>query len=788
MRSKSIYQTGGYSTQGYKYNSPDRNKPFNVIPSGNISMKNVPHRVYGQDNYGNGQMMYPEAEYQFPGQYVHEIPIRQTGGQIRNNIPLYQTTDPSHYDQFTGNIYVNPQDYNKDGFYFHEAYHDLQNREDRLSDMNKWEGPLRKPSIVNSDNIKSDYYNRRQGDVNRIDSTLLQHSPDMKFVPKELRDNKFNEQMTYRVPWSEEGEAVNYANSRLNKQFGGYNMKKSKGFQVPGFKYGGNKLGGLAIIPDNNPWSASAEPVPVEYMRATNGMMQMGGQYLDYTSLNPALSGMQYGGGTRDYNNGYTNQDNNHINYIDDKTGYHNMQTPGQHYTNDGFKKSTGSTMNGQSYSKFGGPKFQNFMPTPTEYAYLQYGGYTEDPVIKRMGTTAADIDYTRIQKTLNNYNNEPHYQQSEMNQSPRQIQDIINRQIITHGQQLSDSNQDTPVEEDPFTSMNYDSYKQQHSTMQFGGTSEPYYMKEGGIYIKPENRGKFNATKAKTGKTTEELTHSSNPITKKRAIFAQNASHWSKKEFGGALQKFMKNGGDVQTLRKFMQDGRKVDVNGNPIGAWGSNPNINTANTPQTITDVNSGYNDAKSDTALANDPVAQQQMKPQSGLAPVSPQYATNDQPIDVATDNGQYTQQPNQPQGPNGAQRADAWGTFGSNTLLGLTAAGNAYGYQQGLKNGAQWNRQHGTTDTAFAAQKLNTAGNHGNYNQQGHFRPDANTPYNPGIMYPTAQMGGYQGPYTGNASRESALRQLECMQHGGQIHEMELEPHEIQRLKSLGYTIA
>lgn len=51
--------------------------------------------------------------------------------------------------------------------------------------------------------------------------------------------------------------------------------------------------------------------------------------------------------------------------------------------------------------------------------------------------------------------------------------------------------------------------------------------FKKGGIYIKPENRGKFNATKKRTGKTTEELTHSSNPVTRKRAIFAQNARKW---------------------------------------------------------------------------------------------------------------------------------------------------------------------------------------------------------------------------------------------------------------------
>ena len=50
-------------------------------------------------------------------------------------------------------------------------------------------------------------------------------------------------------------------------------------------------------------------------------------------------------------------------------------------------------------------------------------------------------------------------------------------------------------------------------------------YKKGGKIYIKPENKRKFTATKKKTGKSTEELTHSKNPVTKKRAIFAQNAA-----------------------------------------------------------------------------------------------------------------------------------------------------------------------------------------------------------------------------------------------------------------------
>lgn len=50
-------------------------------------------------------------------------------------------------------------------------------------------------------------------------------------------------------------------------------------------------------------------------------------------------------------------------------------------------------------------------------------------------------------------------------------------------------------------------------------------------IHINPANRGKFTATKKRTGKSTAQLTHSKNPITKKRAIFAQNAKKWGKKK-----------------------------------------------------------------------------------------------------------------------------------------------------------------------------------------------------------------------------------------------------------------
>lgn len=53
-------------------------------------------------------------------------------------------------------------------------------------------------------------------------------------------------------------------------------------------------------------------------------------------------------------------------------------------------------------------------------------------------------------------------------------------------------------------------------------------------IEINPKNKGKFTATKKRSGKSTEELTHSKNPLTRKRAIFAQNAKKWNHKENEG--------------------------------------------------------------------------------------------------------------------------------------------------------------------------------------------------------------------------------------------------------------
>ena len=65
-----------YSKDGYKRNSKDKNNPYNIIPSSNITMKDVDFPVHGTDNLGNSQIMMPGGEYVFPGNEVFEVPLQ----------------------------------------------------------------------------------------------------------------------------------------------------------------------------------------------------------------------------------------------------------------------------------------------------------------------------------------------------------------------------------------------------------------------------------------------------------------------------------------------------------------------------------------------------------------------------------------------------------------------------------------------------------------------------------------------------------------------------------------
>jgi len=352
-----------YSVMGYRNDSPDKNNKTNTIAGENISMDNVDHPVMAYPQKGQPTLMYPGNNYQFPGSdYVHELPIKQTGGLTKN-----QMLSKIHQEFMYGNpSALRMMAYNTPSYLF--------------------KGNEKKPSWQDDEMPKTGEKGTHfMASMDNYAVPLIQQTPNgemyykSKANPSDKEAMKFNNEQDAAY-FAEHYKEVAPMMQQFNKQFGGnlnQNNMAKKGFSIPGYKYGGNKLGGVTIVPDNNAYGQSTAPMPVEYQRAMNGMMQMGGNYLDYTSLNPTLAGMQYGGGTRDY--APVNQNNASIEFVNDKRGYNNMQTPGQHYTNEGFKKSTGSTNNGASFSKYGGPQFQQFMPTPNEYAYLANGGFIDN-------------------------------------------------------------------------------------------------------------------------------------------------------------------------------------------------------------------------------------------------------------------------------------------------------------------------------------------------------------------------------------------------------------------------
>ena len=75
------------SITGYKKNSLDKDRPYNVIPSGEITMKNVDSPVLGIDNLGNSVEMQPGKDYSYPGSLVLEFkPGTKNKSEIYNRI------------------------------------------------------------------------------------------------------------------------------------------------------------------------------------------------------------------------------------------------------------------------------------------------------------------------------------------------------------------------------------------------------------------------------------------------------------------------------------------------------------------------------------------------------------------------------------------------------------------------------------------------------------------------------------------------------------------------------
>tara|TARA_R100001440_G_scaffold37685_6_gene57229 strand:+ start:9900 stop:16226 length:6327 start_codon:yes stop_codon:yes gene_type:complete len=97
-----------FSKDGYKRNSKDRNNPYNVIPSGNITMEGVDFPVFGMDNLGNSRVMMPGANYTFPGSSVFEVPLAQDGGGFMDQMKSIYNDAMVKYKQYEKEGYKLP--------------------------------------------------------------------------------------------------------------------------------------------------------------------------------------------------------------------------------------------------------------------------------------------------------------------------------------------------------------------------------------------------------------------------------------------------------------------------------------------------------------------------------------------------------------------------------------------------------------------------------------------------------------------------------------------------------
>ena len=128
------------------------------IPSNEITMKGVPYPVLGKGSDGSEQMMYPGAEYMFPGSdYVDEYPMMQPGGQYtpKERMGVRQNpgaTTPEEWEQEIRA--VESQIGNPSGWALQD-YNLLQNK---LNDYRSWrENTPKGQAVIDSHNVKGEY-------------------------------------------------------------------------------------------------------------------------------------------------------------------------------------------------------------------------------------------------------------------------------------------------------------------------------------------------------------------------------------------------------------------------------------------------------------------------------------------------------------------------------------------------------------------------------------------------------------------------------------------------------
>jgi hypothetical protein len=161
------------------------------------------------------------------------------------------------------------------------------------------------------------------------------------------------------------------------------------------------------------------------------------------------------------------------------------------------------------------------------------YGGIANDA-----NTAKADGQSYRKAGLFGKLFASPGHLQDEMTQSTaqqNQVAGILNTAKQARQQQAGG----TDLMNSQLQQKNYNTNTWGSGQMTFGKAGMKLLPKaKDGIHIKKSHEGRFTAWKKRTGETTEEGKHSSNPKIRKEATFAANVAKWShKRQAGGSLE-----------------------------------------------------------------------------------------------------------------------------------------------------------------------------------------------------------------------------------------------------------
>lgn len=794
---KKKFKTGGFSIEGFKYDSPDKDNSVNYINSSDITMKGVPHPVLGVDNTGASSMMYPGRDYKFPGQVVKEIPVRyQQGGTYSGVTPSIYLPGP--VKQVVDNSTTAPMDN------YGMKYPNI-NRLSTIQDSLSTEAQnhIDNKQYFGENTIKLNNGNFRGANV---DTQLLDD------IVASAKRKGVDPYTMLGVAGQETALGSHgYNNTDQNQVMSGWNVAEKYKPEYNTLFLADHRVPGVNVVRDNTGMGANItnadstesylrqHPQLIDTYRNTQGakipqgkvpLMDLTADYIkqkgiagynpgdpDYANkvnkriqelktdptMKKYMSGkkMQQGGGVsalgnmlkgfQDYGDMYDAGDKEGLRYYPRDNNYppqYQQPSPVAGNTNAGYSPtpkgmsrpqqdnwhtgedtdySIDSVRQQQGLAKLGGP----FFATNNDPNYVNPQVRPHEFMRTQNGMMGAELGgYLSYQNTyapMPNYQNGGGVQfiddtrNEERPGQPRKGGSTMNGTSWSKfGGYLPE-----PMEYAYLANGGVvDRYGTGGMSYQEGGMAEE--MKDGGsIKIKPENKGKFTAYKKRTGKTTEEALHSSDPHVRQMANFARNSKSWSKKEYGG--------------LQKFMQDG-------------GYNP-ATDPNNPVTA--------------AYANEPQVDNNNQPM--VSPTTPSTQPMVQNAPMTTSQS----------GPGGSSHRGNNGLgFANHEFDNLLGAGlvtaSYFNDQKNQRQLHQFTQNQGLSDNTFGAQRLNTQGNRGDYTPNtGTFRPSDNTPSAPGMYYaPQGRYGGY-------------------MQNGGGVsmgaQEVDLPDHEIIRLKSMGYKV-